>query len=162
MKPNSKIMVACDLSAYAEEAVRCATALARDLKAELVIVNVINERDIAAMNKALVRIKAEFDNFPVTIASYIDGLKKEHTRELEAVLNQAGGGQTDHRYVITTGIPFKRLIDIAVEESPRFIVIGTKGRSDLANVILGSTAEKMFRHCPFPLLSVRLAPVTDV
>ncbi len=73
------------------------------------------------------------------------------------MVKQAVGNQTPYRCVVTTGVPFKRLIEIAGDEGPRLIVIGTKGRSNLADVILGSTAEKMFRHCPLPLLSVRPA-----
>jgi nucleotide-binding universal stress UspA family protein len=156
MKSNVKIMIACDLSAHAGEAMRCGALLAQDLNAEMVIVNVINQRDITAMETALKKIKAEIVDFPATIGGYTEGVKEERTQALEAMVKQTVGRQTPCRNVIATGVPFKRLIEIARDERPRLVVIGTKGRSNLADVILGSTAEKMFRHCPFPLLSVRL------
>ncbi|BBO70346.1 hypothetical protein DSCA_42760 [Desulfosarcina alkanivorans] len=155
MQRNVKIMIACDLSAHALEALRCGVSLALDLNAELLIVNVINQRDISAMEIALKRIKAEIDNFPATIGGYTKGIKEERTDAISAMVKQAAGSQIPYRSVIATGVPFKRLIEIAREERPRLIVIGTKGRSNLADVMLGSTAEKMFRHSPFPLLSVR-------
>lgn len=156
MKIKPKIMVACDLSAHAGEALRCGVRLADDLNAELLVVNIINQRDVSAMEHALGKIKTQINNFPVTMDGYIDGLKKERAREIEEMLLQTGEKPDRCRSIIDKGVPFKRLIEIAMDQEPRLIVIGTKGRSNLADVILGSTAEKMFRHCPFPLLSVRL------
>jgi len=156
MNAFTTIMVACDLSVYSKAAIRCGAKLALDLDAEMIVVNIINQRDVRAMEDAIARIKAEVDNFPVTIGSYLEGLKEDRTKDIEEMIAQLDGPKPSYRTRIATGVPFKRLIEVAEEEFPRLIVIGTKGRSNLADVILGSTAEKMFRHCPFPLLSVRL------
>jgi nucleotide-binding universal stress UspA family protein len=156
MKADDKIMIACDLSSLSGEVVRCGAQMAKDLDAELIVVNIINQRDIAAMENAIAKIKTEINSFPVTIEEYVEGLKQERTDEISKMRANIDNTLTGFKIRIATGVPFKRLIEVADEEQPRMVVIGTRGRGNLAGVLLGSTAEKMFRHSQFPLLSVKL------
>ena len=45
-----KILVGLDLSAYTGETLRCALELSRGLDAELIVLNVVHQRDVDALN----------------------------------------------------------------------------------------------------------------
>ena len=51
-------------------------------------------------------------------------------------------------------MPFKAILSIIDEEVPDLLIMGTKGRTNLADVVIGSCAEKLFRRSPIPVLTL--------
>ena len=56
MKRIQRIMVACDLSEYSEQGLKYAVVLAENLNARLLIVNLINQRDVVAVTESILAI----------------------------------------------------------------------------------------------------------
>jgi nucleotide-binding universal stress UspA family protein len=82
-------------------------------------------------------------------------MKENRSTEIKELVEAAGCDHLVAKIMFRIGVPFEELIDTVKKEDADMLVMGTKGRGNLASVLLGSTAEKMFRHCPVPLLSVR-------
>jgi len=53
------------------------------------------------------------------------------------------------------GVPFQVVTDVAREAQTDLIVLSTHGRTGIRRVLLGSTAERVLRHAPCPVLVVR-------
>jgi nucleotide-binding universal stress UspA family protein len=56
---------------------------------------------------------------------------------------------------VRVGVPHETITEFARTEKADLIVIGTHGHSDFAHVFLGSTAERVVRHAPCPVLVLR-------
>ncbi len=149
-----RVMVACDLSDYTPEVVAYAGRLAENLKARLMLVNVLNKRDVDAVAVAVRKISMGREN--LSLVNYIGEMKTERILELKKIVKELSLTNLNVQYAFRSGVPFEELIKAAESESADIVVMGTRGRGNIAGAILGSTAEKMFRYCPVPLLSIRL------
>lgn len=158
MKKISKIMVALDFSKYSKNAFAYAVELADSLGASLVVVNIINERDLKA-----IRSISEVDMFSSsaekyreeTLQRYVEHKKEERSKEIDTLLEDTDCSHLSIKKVFKVGVPFQELIRAVKDEGADLMVMGSKGRTDIAEVLFGHHAEKMFRRCPVPLLSIR-------
>jgi nucleotide-binding universal stress UspA family protein len=141
------MMVAVDLSDYSAIIVNYSVWLATRLNAELVLVNVINQRDLDMVQRAMIGYEAF--SYPTYLADQ-EQERESKMRELTATAQT----ELNCRYVVRCGVPYHELLDAIDAEQVQMVVVGTKGRSNLADVIVGSTARKLYRRSPVPLLTI--------
>lgn len=149
MSKVKRIMVAVDFSEFSTKITGYAGHLAEDLDAELVFVNVINQRDIDTINQITIYTDE------LSVKDYVKGLIEDRTAQMQDLLKETNCSRIPNRFLIKKGVPFAELIETATAEEADMVVMGTKGRGNIAGILFGSQAEKMFRHCPVPLLSIR-------
>lgn len=92
---------------------------------------------------------------PVHVASEEDTDSEiERTREsLRSFVEEHLGRVVDVEVV--RGEPADALTDVAATIGASLMVAGTRGRTGLAHLLLGSTAERILRLSPVPVLSIR-------
>jgi len=149
MEKVKKILVACDFSDYSPQVVGFAAGLAADLKTELLVINVINQRDVDAMRKI------EMEYSAISADKYVNDLIEDRAKQMDELVEAAFRKNFAFKKIFKIGVPFREIINTVEQEKADLLVMGTKGRGNLAGVIFGSTAEKVFRRCPVPLVSIR-------
>jgi len=148
MTPRMKIMAAVDLSEYSPAIVRYGGWLAKQLNADLVLVSVVNQRDLDMVNRTM--IGYETFSYPEYVAE-LEQSRDAHMDDL--VEKTCPAGVTCSKFILT-GIPYRELLQAIEDEKPNVMIVGTKGRSNLADALVGSTARKLYRRSPIPLLTI--------
>lgn len=149
MKTIHRILVAIDFSIFSKQILAYAVTLAEPLQADLVLANVINRRDIDIIDKLSL-------NVTLSAQEYIEQTRKERLHAMDALMKDLGVTHMKFEKIIKTGTPFAELIQAITDSRADLVVMGSKGRSNTTGILLGSTAEKLFRRSPVPLLSLRV------
>lgn len=140
-----KILCPTDFSDYSYEALEYAKELAGKYDAKLYVLHVIFEpaeyTGFYVPHISFDKIKTEIE---VGARKYIDDLKKTKLAGMENV-----------ETIIVFGVPDEEIIKFAGDKDVDLIVIGSAGKRGIEKFVFGSTAEKVVKKSPCPVLCVK-------
>ncbi|MGA7124575.1 MAG: universal stress protein [Polyangiaceae bacterium] len=144
MAPIRKIVVAHDFSPAATRALEIALDIGSRLAASVSVVH--------TYELGLPPVPFGVDPIP----ELDEGTAREGREALDAVVRKAkSSGFSSIEGVLRQGTPWMEIERLAEEVDADLIVMGTHGRRGVTHVLLGSTAEKVVRTAPCPVLTVR-------
>ncbi len=85
----------------------------------------------------------------------LDLLSSGAGKALERILADLQDAGISSEFVVTRGYPEAVIVELARDKSADVIVMGTRGRTGLAHVVLGSIAERVLREAPCPVVTVK-------
>lgn len=151
MKDIDRVLACVDLSDYSKMTIEYALEMVTGLDSEIILLNVINEKDIDAARTLSPHFSGGF-----SLENYIEKIKAERRKTIEEIIEKNFSANASQiRILIHVGIPFDSILHTIETEKINLVVIASKGKSNLIGTLHGSNAEKVFRHSPVPILSVR-------
>lgn len=137
-----RILVPVDFSESSRKALQYAVAFAKQFGAEVVLLHVFEAAppQIEIMEAALTDTT----------------LREEAIQELSQWQREAASRSTAVKAVVRSGAAADHeIVRTAAEDNVDLIILGNHGRTGLARVFIGSTAEKVVRRAPCPVLVIR-------
>lgn len=77
-------------------------------------------------------------------------------KEIDSCCVEEIRGLSKVEKLIQQGIPHEEIINFAAKEKIDMIIMGTYGKKGIERFIFGSTAEKVVRNAPCPVMTVRV------
>jgi len=143
-----KILFPTDFSNVANKALGFVKNLKQCGTEEIVVLHVLDKNIISPM-----------EHFTSQYALNVTDITRRIEDESLLSLNSIADELTDAGFRVTTrlehGNPFTTILRIEKEENVSMIVIGSHGRSNIAEMLLGSVSEKVMRKARKPVTVVK-------
>ena len=144
MDTIKKILVPIDFSNYSKNALRYAVNFAKKFNSKIYLVYVV-EPVIYPSDFSMGQV-----TFPVADIEMNDRAKDE----LDNLAKSEIGSEIEVETIIKTGKPFVEINETASELDIDLIIIATHGHTGMEHLLFGSTAEKVVRKAPCPVLTL--------
>jgi nucleotide-binding universal stress UspA family protein len=82
-------------------------------------------------------------------------MDKRAVEELDKLAKKEIPSDVVVKTIVKTGKPFIEIIETAADEDVDLIIIATHGHTGVEHILFGSTAEKVVRKAPCPVLTLR-------
>lgn len=146
-----KILVPLDGSDLAEKVLPHAVALAKDSRAEVTLLTVVQ--------LSLGFTAAKLEAIPEAAAERKTALRAEALTYLEKIQRDLKEQGVLARPVTLDGDVATQIIAYVEQEGFDLVAMATHGRSGIDRFVMGSIAEKVVRHTTKPVLLIRAIPV---
>ena len=149
------VLVAVDFSPDSEAALVWACGFAHCVDAGLVVLNVVHDPGDAPgyyrmgeqdLLRPMEDVAAEM------LEHFLEDFAKKHP-DLEVVKGA--------ERILVKGIPATRILETAKSKGARLIIMGSRGRTGLPHLLLGSKAQRVVQMSPIPVTIVKTAANDD-
>ena len=142
---SSRIVVATDFSKHAMAALGRAVWLAERNDSEVLVVHVLEDIDTNVPGTS------DEVHWRVSVAELREAehrLRRRAEKELARWVAPFRRSVRKLRTEVRVGAPFLELIRLVQCEGADLVLAGTRGLGRLRRILVGSTAERLVRHCP--------------
>lgn len=140
-----RILVPIDFTERSRKAIRFALPLARQFGATISLLTVVPGKDC----------QADYGYGPVSAVAGDRALTRRAAARLKAFARSEVSRRFLGEILVGQGTPFDEITRAASRMKADFIVLTTRGSSGGGDAWLDSTAERVVRHAPCPVLVVR-------
>ena len=131
-----KILAPTDFSKLSGAGVRYACHLAKEVGAQVIVMNVI------ALDETNMVAKGEIDAHKARLDEFVAKTAPHHGADLKL------------REVVVAGQPYNAIIDCAENEHADLVVMSSHGRTGLSRMLIGSVTDRLLRAAKCPVLVV--------
>ncbi len=144
MNRIKKILIPIDFSDYSRHSLRYAIDLAKQFEAKMYLINVFEPPYNG--------IEVEW---MIGTSRFNEDIEKMARNELDKLIKEEMPSDMEIEVIYKVGKPFLEIIETASQEDIDLIIIATHGQTGIKHLLFGSTAEKVIRKAPCPVLSIR-------
>jgi nucleotide-binding universal stress UspA family protein len=151
-KMFAKILYPTDFSNVSRKALEYVKKLREAGAKEVVVAHVIDEREIVVFGAGAAWLAGGVEDAEAELRKEMERKARKELDTIGAELREMG---FDVRIRIESGSPFREILRIEEEENVSAVVIGSHGKSNVKEMLLGSVSENFIRHCKKPVLVVK-------
>jgi nucleotide-binding universal stress UspA family protein len=140
-----KILFPTDFSEYSNHALKYAMALVESSKAKLYVLQVC-EHPMAG---------AGIEAYHFSVPEYVADLEQRERKALAKSVAEIRDRGIDVEPIFIIGRAYQEIVKAAKELDVDVITMATHGNKGLSHLVFGSTAEKVVRLAPCPVLTVK-------
>lgn len=140
------ILYPTDFSEVSRKALMYVKQLRTDKAQNVIVLHVIHRRIIESLSVHSARIDVE---------EFKENLINTATERAFSIRQQLQRTGFSVKVEIAVGVPLSEILRVEREEDPSIIVIGSHGKTNLREMLLGSVSEKVVRLSRMPVLVVK-------
>jgi nucleotide-binding universal stress UspA family protein len=139
----NKILFPTDFSDVSRKAEKYIKQLKGAGAQEVIVLHVIDEKELQVLSRV-----------PEQYLQITTQMEKEIAKEMASVEADMTAEGFRVKLQVKKGRPFTEIMKTAAGEKVSIIVVGSHGRSNIREMLMGSVSENVIRHAKVPLLVI--------
>ncbi|KTB48040.1 universal stress protein [Dehalogenimonas alkenigignens] len=146
-----KVLYPTDFSEVATRALEYIKQLKPAGAQEVVILHILDRKEL----RNLALLGGVTGNYPIDLNTEFKRLENEHLENVRNIVNELKTAGFSAKGIVREGNPLAEILKTAEDEAVSVIVIGSTGKSNLQETILGSVSEGVIKRSCQPVLIIK-------